>query len=288
MARKISYTDRRQALKHSRFKRRIKIFLAIFFSLLIILSIGWILFFSPAFLISQIEINGTEANESVFLEQSVYQFLNQRSLMFLPPVFRKNQKSVFIVKNLNDRNLVFFSASKLNEFLLSFYPDLKNTESQLSWQKENGWKLTVKVFKRQPVALWCQKENCFLVDSEGLIYQELKGPVADKFLIFNDLSAQRLAIKSRVIEGSVLERLLTLSSLLAAKEITIKEIEMKNPESQALYLLTAGGWSLILDKNFEPQTINKIITELINQKKITDWKSLKYLDLRYENRIIYQ
>jgi len=288
MRRQIQPVNRRWAIQHSRRQRKLKIFLIVFFVLVFFSFSFWLLFFSPVFSISQIKITGEESDKLLPLEQSVNQFLKERSLSFFPLWLRLYLlKEPALNQKLNIKNLVFFSRPRLTNFLLTLYPDLSEVKSSINWQRNAGWQLNINLSKRQPAALWCQLKTCYLLDKEGIIYQPFNNG-DESLLIFNDLSNQSLVLKQKVMSASVLAQILEMASFLKEKGIGVKEIVIKNPASQSLYFLTAPGWQLILDKNFQAPAMAKIITELINQKKIPDFKSLKYIDLRYPGRVIYQ
>jgi len=288
MRRQIQSVNRRWAIQHSRRQRKLKIFLIVFFVLVFFSFSFWLLFFSPVFSISQIKITGEESDKLLPLEQSVNQFLKERSLSFFPLWLRLYLlKEPALNQKLNIKNLVFFSRPRLTNFLLTLYPDLSEVKSSINWQRNAGWQLNINLSKRQPAALWCQLKACYLLDKEGIIYQPFNNG-DESLLIFNDLSNQSLVLKQKVMSASVLAQILEMASFLKEKGIGVKEIVIKNPASQSLYFLTAPGWQLILDKNFQAPAMAKIITELINQKKIPDFKSLKYIDLRYPGRVIYQ
>ena len=139
--------------KPHRFKKNRPIFHNRFFWLgvLTVTLIGFViyfLFFSETFQIERVIISGEERAPRDNLEEMVENRLNNKVLFF-------NTKSIFSI-NLGE----------IKTNILDNFPQIVDVRIKQEFPDS----LNIFVVERVEVADWCQEEQCFLLDEEGIIF----------------------------------------------------------------------------------------------------------------------
>ncbi|MBZ9578656.1 FtsQ-type POTRA domain-containing protein [Patescibacteria group bacterium] len=249
--------------KPYRIKRKKSIFKNRFFwltFLILILSgaIFYFFVFSSFFQVKRIIISG---NESVSKEGivAVVEYNLEKKNLFFPT------KSVFLV-NLD----------KIKKDILNSFPQIAEIEIGRGFPDV----LNIIVIERLRLATWCQKDNCFLLDNEGVIFKEthLEGDLIE--IIDTQKIDSVVVLGEKVIEKDYLEKILKIQKNLSEElRIGVEEFVIFN---ERLNVKTSDGWEIYFDPK---EDLNWQITKLslVLEEKIPpeNRKDLEYIELRF-------
>ncbi|GAH87923.1 unnamed protein product, partial [marine sediment metagenome] len=114
-------------------------------------SIFYFLFFSQTFQVEKIIVTGEQKVAKENLKLLVENKLENKILFF-------KTKSIFLV-NLNE----------IKKNILNNFPQIAEVEISRGFPDT----LNIIVVERFGLTVWCQAEQCFLVDNEGVIFEEI-------------------------------------------------------------------------------------------------------------------
>jgi len=256
------------------------IFLSRFFwlGLLIFVILGVIFYFvifSSFFQTKQVNISGNEKISAEDIKIIIRKGLEKKFLFF-------STKSIFLI-NLN----------KIKEEILSSFPRIAGIEIKRKLPNI----LDINVVEKLAIAVFCfarpnfdeqnlggQEEKCFLLDSEGVIFEETQ-PRNDLIRLTDKQKVETILGKN-VIKKDYLDKVLKIQ-----KEV-LKELKLEIKEftifKERLNAKTADGWEIY----FNPQKdLDWQLTELVLvlKEKIPLEKrgNLEYIDLRFEKIYIF-
>jgi len=254
--------------KPHRYKKIKPIFRKRFFwlgilALAVFIGIFYSLFFLEVFQIEKIIVTGEKKVAKQELELLVEERLESRILFF-------KTKSIFAV-----------DLKQIKKDILSHFPQIAEVEVSRGFFDT----VNVAVIERQALASWCQEENCFLLDNEGIIFEQI--PEAKPGLILVKTKPGSAELGERVIEKEKLSQILEINSKLATEvKISVKEVSLISEER--LNMKTFAGWQIYfnLKGNLDWQ-----LTELkmVLEKQIPPERrdELEYIDLRF-SRVYYK
>jgi len=221
------------------------------------------LFFLEAFQIEKIIVTGEEKVSKEDIEFLAERRLESKVLFF-------KTKSIFTI-----------DTKQIKRDILNHFPQIAKAEVS------QGFFDAVKIVitERIGVALWCQDEQCFLLDSEGVIFEETSEIKPGLLLIETQEGLAELG--ETVIEGEQLSQIFDIRLKLAertkifltgASLISEERLDIKTTEDWQIYFNLKGDldWqmtelSLVLEKQISPERRDK----------------LEYIDLRF-SRVYYQ
>jgi len=198
----------------------------------------------------------------------------------------KTQELENLIRNQIVKNIVFFhtqsvflaNSGTISAKILETFPQIE----KISLQKNLLGKLTVEIEERKPAALLCQNEKCFLIDKNGIAYEET---LAAGYLgprIKNQILSSEIKLGEIVIDSDLMGQILKISSKLGSDlKIPLREFDIVS--EQRMNVKTADGWEVFFNLKGD---VNWQITELetVLENKIIprDWKNLSYIDLRFD------
>lgn len=226
-------------------------------------SIFYFLFLSNIFQIREIQIAGPAGMPYWELREIVKEELNKDFLYFF------TASSFFLVQ-----------AGSVEKKILKQYPDIETVELQKKFPNA----LFLEIKKKQPVAQLCfSADNCFLIDSEGIIYRG--SPPASLVAIFKEQGK----IKNpgeQAISPEEMNQILRIKSEL--KKLEIEAVKFVLREGKRMDVKTADGWEIYFDLSGD---INLALTKLhlLLEKEISpeERRNLKYINLRF-SKIYYK
>lgn len=136
------------------------------------------------------------------------------------------------------------------------------------------------------MALWCNADNCFLLDKEGVIFEEAS-PSAALLIIESQKPSEGVVLGQAVISRPELDQILGIQTkLVEVAKISIKKAVPVFEDR--LNVETSEGWEIYLNLKGD---IDWQITELtqVLEKQISAAKRniLQYIDLRF-SRVYYK
>lgn len=257
--------------KPYRVKRKKSIFRYRFFWLgalffVFIISIFYFLFFSEIFQVAKIIVTGEEKVAKENLELLVEKKLEKKILFF-------KTKSIFLV-NLNE----------VKKDILNNFPYIAEVEISRGFPDA----LNIIVVERFGLTSWCQAEQCFLVDNEGVVFEEIFDIDPKVFQIKNLVQVPELKLGDKVIEKEKLNQILDIKSKLRDNQkISLTAITIVS--EKRLNIKTLEGWEIY----FNPQgqlewQLTKLRAVLEEEILPENRKNLEYIDLRFGNLAPYK
>ena len=223
----------------------------------LILGVGfYFLFFSSFFQVKKIIISGNKSVRENKIRAIVERNLENNILFF-------TTRSIFLT-NLNKvKNDILNNLPKIAEVEISRgFPDV----------------LSIVVIEREGVANFCFKEKCFLIDNEGIIFENQK----ENFLRIEEKRKEILTLNlgQKVIEKENLEKILKIEKFINEKfEFGIEKTSLFN---EKITIDSREGWRIFFDlkKDLEWQ-FTKL--DLVLKEKIPSQRrrELEYIDLRF-------
>ncbi len=218
--------------------------------------------FSPTFQVKEIKISGVQKLRAEDLQNTIQRPIEKKIAIF-------PTKSIFLI------NLGEIKGTLLKEFARLEKVDLKRILPAT---------LIIQIQERQPVGVWCKESSCFLIDKNGIIFEE--SSMGDGLVIWSNKN-ENVILGQKVLDENL------ISSILMVKEklSTNSKIEARDfiiVDNERLNVKTGEGWEAYFDptKNMEWQ-----LTELslVLEKEIPFEKrgNLEYIDLRF-SKVYYK
>ena len=271
---------RKKQKKKINWKKVGVVFLIFCFSVLT----GWVLFFSKAMQIDEIEIIGYDDKKDELVE-----------------LVRKTTKKTLFNQNINN-NLVLFPSDRLAKNIQEKYAVIKKIEVQKVFPN----KLVINITKRQQVFLWAQKENCQFLDNDGSIMEEFKCVNDDKELLKICANKKEILkldcqvfIKESEEEDIVDKE--TVQDVIEVGQQIVEEIKTTFYFDEELITIVPNSTSKeirIRSKNYgevwfsidkdlikQLKKFRALLEKKINQSNL---ENMLYIDLRLNNKIIYR
>lgn len=155
-------------------------------------------------------------------------------------------------------------------------------------EKDYPHTLIVRVVERTPRVVWQTAERAWLVDQNGHKVGEwaLDKPREPNLTYFFDESGA-VPSNTETIELSRFTILLELQEQLKKNGIEVLFIKLESPASPFVKYVTSEGWELYLDlandTGAQLDKLNAVLTNLGDQRH-----TIKYLDVRFADRVYYQ
>lgn len=228
----------------------------IIISVIVILILFWFLFYSSYFKISSITVEGS-LNPDVAAEIEALKGKNILSLVLGNTEAKLVQKQTSIETIQIRRGI----------------PDT----------------LKIKVFVRNPIIAWKSQDKVYLIDANGIVFEQGQGDVVDNNAqkIPTVIDSQNLALTpgGQIVSVDFVNFVKKLSDKFSAKiQANITEIKVGETTYQ-VEVGTDQGWRVLLD------TTRNADTQLDALKKILDQyrdQIHEYVDLRVEGRAYYK
>jgi cell division septal protein FtsQ len=237
-----------------------------FLILLILIVIFWLVSFSPFMVISEVKITGSNIERSKMFETEAWRQIDQNRFLFL------SQSHLFVFNSKNFRSKIN------NEYVLD----------GVKIKKKIPGTLEIIIAEKNPVAVWFETDNYYLIDKEGWIISALTGPQSDLTTVVNNgpskVNGKRLVDQEQII-SSVLESQeafkgpflsLQASQFTATHERDTLAISLK--EGIVIYFATNEPMSNQFDR-----------LDILLKSDLKDKLSkINYIDLRFGDKVYYK
>jgi len=239
--------------------------------LLLAFVIIWFFWFSPVFSIKSIKVEGLNRVNPGLIEQMAWQQANSSRYL----VFKQN-------------NIFIFDEESLLENL-----NLSNNFSKLEIFK-NIWsrKIYIKISERPYAFIWQEGNSYYFSDQGGsLIKDELVSEEHKKqFLILENRSGNSLILDDRDINinENYLPFIFKLAEAISKNPDFKVKVYFIDNELNTVKLALDNGPEIYFSTREEPLSqFNKLL--VIKRESIKDtFNKLKYIDLRYKDKVYYQ
>ncbi|OGZ17935.1 MAG: hypothetical protein A2Z78_01885 [Candidatus Nealsonbacteria bacterium RBG_13_36_15] len=258
----------RQFRKPRRFKRKKSILRNRFFWLgilttLIIGAIFYFLFFLETFQVKQTIITGENKVSKENIKLLTEKKLENRLLFF-------KTKSIFLI-----------NTTEIKSDILDSFPQI----AEVIARREIPDTIDINVTERSGLAVWCKKENCFLVDNKGVIFEKAPPEETDLPKIVDEQDRNSFNLGEKIIEEGVLKSILDIK-INNNSGINIENFVILN--SERLNIKIAEGWEIYFnlkeDISWQLTKLDLVLKEEISPERKGD---LEYIDLRF-SRVYYK
>lgn len=246
--------------KKSFFKK--KYFWVSFLTILIIGEIFFLIFFCSFFKVREINILGNEKITDHQVSSLVWDKIKKKILFW------------------DSRNIILAS-NNLSNKIKRKYPEIM----EANIDKNLPDALTVIIKEREPDFIWCSKENCFITDKNGIIFEEAKK--GKEFPLIIDKTKSKIpTLGNKVTSKKNLNNILKIKKEINKYEISISAFII---EENRLVVRTKKEWEIYFDleKDIEWQ-ITKLKANLEEEIPQEKREELEYIELRFGNFAPYK
>lgn len=246
--------------KKSIFKNRF--FWISIFILMVLGGIFYLLFFSEVFQIKKVIITGEEKVSKDDIETVIGSELEQKILLF-------KTKNIFLI-----------NSKKIKENILNTFPQI----GEVKIKREFPATLNLLITERKEVGIFCRDTTCFLLDKEGVIFENVSEETPLLKIQDSNLNLDKeIKTGEKILEKEILSPILeTETNLRENLKIPIKEILIVSQER--VNFKTFEDWEIY----FNPQEdmnwqLTKLKAVLENEIPAEKRKDLEYIELRFGN-----
>ena len=232
-------------------RRKLKFFLFLLFSGLLTAGAVYLVWFTPAFQIQIIEVNGgTPAQQE-------------------------------ILKQKTSNNLLFWKPSISQEE----YSQIAKLEVRRNFFER---KITVNLEERQKEIIWCMEkiQQCLWVDKTGFAFTPAPFTTGTlvEVKVVRDYSEREVHVGENVLDPKHFQNLEAALALLVELNLPVNELKIENIDYREAVADLSSGPDIYFSLLFEPGFAKEVIEKL---KTSGEWNSLHYVDLRVQNRAYY-
>lgn len=256
--------------KSYRVKRRKPILKSRFFGfgvlfLAVAAGVFYLVCFAPFSQVKNIIITGSNKVQAVAVKKTVENAVTRK------------------IAFLSSKSILLANSSEITADLLENFPQIE----KISLRKSFPDKLSVSVSERQPVAVFSQGGNYFLMDKNGVIFSQVATPQNNMIIFQNDLATSSAGLGQTAVPVDVISWTLQAETVLQKDfSLGIKEADLVS--NQRLNLKTAEGWEVYFNLNgdmgWQITELETVLNEKIPSQKRSN---LQYIDLRFDKVYIY-
>lgn len=233
-------------------------------SLIIFGIFFYFIVFFPFFQIREVQISGNERIEANSIKELVLESI-KREVIFLPSA------SIFLINRTGIRNKI-----------LNKNPKIFNVKIKTRFPNS----LIINIKEREAIGVWCWQAQCFDIDQTGVIFsfstQQEKLRIKDKQERNLPFLGELVVIPERLKMFQTIQE-----QLKQIFQIEIKEFIIVS--ERRLNIKTAESWNIYFDfeKDFNWQ-MTKLVSSLEEEISSEERKNLKYIDLRFGDRVFFK
>lgn len=167
--------------------------------------------------------------------------------------------------------------------VLTTFPKIKEVKVQRKFPQ----KVIVSVKERDPVAVFCDaSEACFLIDDEGVIFEEANNTPSGMLTIRNEAPPGEASLGEFMVKKNIIAAIMGIEKSLRDNfQIGVSEVRVGNP----LVVKTTEQWEISFDKEQDMAgQIAKMNLLLKDEIPVEARKSIQYIYLQYKDRAYYK
>lgn len=212
-------------------------------------AIGFYFFFLyPYFYIKEIKVEGLDIEN---IEDMVNPHIEKNFPFF-------SSESIF-----------FVSLSGIEEEILSNFHEIKNVNARRVFPHT----VNIKITKRSPFLSWCNENQCFKIDEEGVVFKEGR----EKILLYKDVNkdiGEKVITKDEVV---AIKKIINNIEGVQSFTILPSKMEVKTDKNYSIYFL--------IEDDIDRQIENLQFTL---KEKINNPEEIDYIDVRYGDSVYYR
>jgi len=242
------------------------------FLIIILTGLYFLLFFSN-FQVNNIIISGNEKINSQDLQNVINDNINRKIIEL--GNWNISSQSIFLIATENIKNKI-----------LNSYPIIEN----LTVTKKFPQDLNVQIEERKQFAIFCQNDNCFNIDDNGVIFGNSSIFKEDYFIVRQSQNYDDLFLGKNVVHKNLMTIISEIEKNLKDNfQINLTEALISTPIR--LDIKTGESWQIYFDID-ENCDIKLQLTKLnlLLRGEITPEirQKLEYVDLRFKDRAYYK
>ncbi len=253
-------------VKNTLYRLSPRFWLWFFTTFFITAIVAWLLLWSNVFIIKKVEVRGTILIPPAAIELLASERLESRRAWIFP-------ESRLLVFNSQD-----FKQDIAERYSFEGIDIVKRLPSTL----------VIKVTERPAVAVWFEADTYYQIDTQGTILSISDGTVEGLPTIYNNGLPKIVdKIVSDSSDAITFARDLSVQFPLRFPSLTIKQIIIDNDEATLKLLPSKGAMVYFSTKDSLGVQIDRL--EILLASELKDrFAKLKYIDLRYGDRVYYK
>jgi len=272
----MSYRKKHVKSKIHNIKPKKSIFKKIWFWIILlffiaVLSIIYFLFFYSSFQLKNIVISGNDKIKTQDIQEVV---LNNVSIGLVD----------FLSINIDSKSIFLINSGKINKEILEKFSKIE----KVTINKNFPQTLTLNITERKPIGAYCSKDDCFLIDKNGIAFEPLTTLPVDTVIVWQNIDNNQISNGQEVVAKDIISAISKIQKSLKDNfQIDLKEALIDNP--LRLDITTNENWHIYFDLtsnsdiNLQITKLNLLLKSEISESQR---KSLRYIDLRPKDRAV--
>ncbi len=229
--------------------------------------IFYFLFISDYFRIKEIKISGNQKISSKEIRNLVLEKIEQK--IFWQWSFKKN---IFLISEKNFEKIIlekFFLITDI--ILIKKFPD----------------KIEVVIKEREPVGIYCQFEDCFYIDKNGVLFEKAPQSSGSLLLMIESEIAKDVSFKEKALSQDKINFILLAKDNLRKIGVEVWKFSIVSPID--IKAKSSEGWDIYFDNSRDSKEQIFVLSQVLeNRLTPEERKNLEYMDLRIKNRVYYR
>lgn len=238
--------------------------LVVFFLIVIVLC--YVLFLSSFFSIKRAVLVGNDHIEEEDVKQIIKSIIDEKRFAFF-----------------SGSNLFLVDSSKIKSRVAREMPLLESAEVKRHFPDT----LKIKLFEREPFAVWEAGSKKYLIDSKGVACYGIEDDVEGLPIILDRLN-KTVEINKEVTFPKQINFIKNILGLLKEKtDLEIESISLPNSLGFQVDVKVKQGFVIYFNTERSAESQIRDLENVLN-KQLKDNQSIEYIDLRVENWIYYK
>lgn len=183
---------------------------------------------------------------------------------------------------LSSKSIFLADTQNVSDEILKQFPEVQTA----SVSRKFFQTIDVKISKKQAVAIFCQNEDCYLIDRNGTAFEKAQGQ--DFVIVRQNISESQAQIGKKVLDDNIADLIARAQKNLNEKfQIRLETAVVAS--NLRLNAITSEGWKIYFDisYNFDQNSqILKLSSLLEGEISQAQRKNLRYIDLRPKDRAV--
>lgn len=188
---------------------------------------------------------------------------------------------------INSKSIFLVNPGNLDKKILEEFPAIED----INIRKKLPQTLFLEITERRPAGVFCDDQNkCFLIDNNGIIYEEVGDIPQDMVVVRQSINGDVLSTGSDAVQKNIINFIskiqknlkdnfqIDLANALISSPL---RLDVKTKESWQIYFDIEEGF----DVNSQIARLNLLLSSDITPEVR---KTLQYIDLRFRDRAFYK
>lgn len=260
-----SYINEKQQ-KKKKLIFKIKIYVFFVFLLFLLISIAYIIIYSPLFQVKNI-------NKGI-LKGDIDNF---DKIIFNLKLFFETRSKLSSILGAN--NILIWKNQ--TEDFLKYQPLIDNLVIDKNYSNRT---ININIDGKQKFGIFCSSAECWWFDGKGMIFKKSSQAEGEIIYKINDFSERKLKIGEMILTQKLFDNAIKIFKALEETGLNIKTLNISDFELQEAYIESASIPRIYFSLRFVPDFNNEIFKNL----RKAGLQNIEYIDFRVENRVYYK